>query len=115
MCTGNHRLVQSGTVWEEKPSGTGKGTCSCRWHGVSCTELCKCVDCRNSITTKELDSDDEESDEDQMLHDTVTVSSLCDTTVFYIDVHERVKHERIYFKEKATIFACTFKIKLHHP
>ena len=31
---------------------------------VSCKELCKCVDCRNSITTKELDSDDEESDEE---------------------------------------------------
>ena len=48
----------------EKPSDTGKGTGSCRRHGASCTELCKCVDCRNSIITKELDSDDEESDEE---------------------------------------------------
>ena len=45
-------------------STTGKGRCSCQQHGVPCTELCRCVDCENSVSPKELELDEEGSDED---------------------------------------------------
>lgn len=41
--------------------GKGKGRCSCRQHNVPCTDLCKCVECKNSVA---VDGDEDDSGED---------------------------------------------------
>lgn len=50
------------TSCEKSASGKGRSRCSCQQHGIPCTELCRCVNCRNSISAKEVESDEEDSD-----------------------------------------------------
>uniref|UniRef100_UPI00358E7F98 protein lin-54 homolog n=1 Tax=Myxine glutinosa TaxID=7769 RepID=UPI00358E7F98 len=46
----------------EDPKGGGKGRCSCRHHNIPCTDLCKCIDCKNSVPTENDMDDIEDSD-----------------------------------------------------
>ena len=54
----------------EEWQGKGKGRCSCRHHNVPCTDLYKCVDCKNSVATEsDVDDIDKDSDDiDELIH-----------------------------------------------
>ncbi|XP_071854466.1 uncharacterized protein [Apostichopus japonicus] len=51
---------------EEEPKAAGKGRCSCRQHNITCTDLCRCINCQNSAQAghnmDEEDTDNEDED-----------------------------------------------------
>eukprot|EP00057_Strongylocentrotus_purpuratus_P021683 XP_011676157.1 PREDICTED: uncharacterized protein LOC105444073 [Strongylocentrotus purpuratus] len=50
----------------EEPKAAGKGRCSCRQHNITCTDLCRCINCKNSAQAEhnmdEEDTDNEDED-----------------------------------------------------
>ncbi|XP_041466296.1 uncharacterized protein LOC121416845 [Lytechinus variegatus] len=49
----------------EEPKTHGKGRCSCRQHGVACTDLCRCINCQNSAQRGPIMDEDDTDNEDE--------------------------------------------------
>ena len=50
----------------EDAKSEGKGRCSCRQHDVTCTDLCRCINCQNPTQVENfMDGDEEDADNEE--------------------------------------------------